>query len=112
MAAMVETPWKLLITPEKMEALIMRKATHMRQLMVFVSFQLSPLELHWVTGYVRIPYGNESALMEAVTTVGPIAVALDVSDAIARHYNGAGAYDTCIQLIIIQWLLPELIERI
>ena len=45
------------------------------------------------TGYVRIPCGNESALLEAVTTVGPIAVAIDASDTTFNHYNGGVYYN-------------------
>ena len=46
-----------------------------------------------VTGYVRIPYGNESALLEAVTTVGPIAVAIDARNDTFQHYSGGVYYN-------------------
>ena len=44
-----------------------------------------------VTGYVRIPFGNESALLEAVTTVGPISVCIDVNSTNFYHYS-SGVY--------------------
>ena len=46
-----------------------------------------------VTGFVRIPYGNESALLEAVTTVGPIAVSIDASNDTFQQYNGGVYYN-------------------
>ncbi len=46
-----------------------------------------------VTGYVRIPYGNESALMEAVTTVGPIAVSIDARNDTFQLYSGGVYYN-------------------
>ena len=46
-----------------------------------------------VTGYVCIPYANESALLEAVTTVGPIAVAIDASRNGFMYYNSGVYYD-------------------
>ena len=46
-----------------------------------------------VTGYVRIPYGNESALLEAVTTVGPIAVSIDASNDTFQLYSGGVYYN-------------------
>ena len=46
-----------------------------------------------VTGYVRIPFGDESALMEAVTKVGPIAVAIDASDTTFHQYSGGVYYN-------------------
>ncbi len=47
-----------------------------------------------VTGYVRIPYSDESALLEAVTTVGPIAVAIDASDTTFQQYSGGVYYNS------------------
>ena len=44
-----------------------------------------------VTGYVRIPYANESALMEAVATVGPVSVLIDASQSSFMHYD-SGVY--------------------
>ena len=46
-----------------------------------------------VTGYVRIPYGNESDLLEAVTTVGPIAVSIDARNDTFQLYNGGVYYN-------------------
>ena len=46
-----------------------------------------------VTGYVRIPYGNESALLEAVTTIGPISVSIDASDTTFHHYSSGVYYN-------------------
>ena len=46
-----------------------------------------------VTGYVHIPCGNESALMEAVTTVGPISVSIDASGIKFAHYNDGIYYN-------------------
>ncbi|GIY44457.1 cathepsin L [Caerostris darwini] len=49
-----------------------------------------------VTGYVEIPSGDEDALLEAVATVGPIAVAIDSSSDSFTTYK-SGIYDepTC-----------------
>ena len=44
-----------------------------------------------VTGYVRIPYANESALMEAVAIVGPVSVSIDASQDSFMHYD-SGVY--------------------
>ena len=46
-----------------------------------------------VTGYVRIPFGDESALIEAITKVGPIAVAIDASDTTFYQYSGGVYYN-------------------
>ena len=46
-----------------------------------------------VTGYVRIPYGNESALLEAVTTIGPVSVSIDASNTTFHLYNGGVYYN-------------------
>ena len=45
-----------------------------------------------VTGYVRIPQ-NESALLEAVTTIGPISVSIDASNTTFHHYDGGVYYN-------------------
>ena len=45
-----------------------------------------------VTGYVKIPQ-NESALLEAVTRVGPISVSIDASNATFHHYSGGVYYN-------------------
>ena len=45
-----------------------------------------------VTGYVKIPQ-NESALLEAVTTIGPISVSIDASNTTFHHYNGGVYYN-------------------
>ena len=43
-----------------------------------------------ITGYVKIPR-NESALLEAVTTVGPVSVSIDASNSTFHHYS-SGVY--------------------
>ena len=46
-----------------------------------------------VTGYVRIPFSNESALLEAVTTVGPISVSIDVNSTTFYQYDSGVYYN-------------------
>ena len=45
-----------------------------------------------VTGYVKIPQ-NESSLLEAVTTVGPISVSIDASNITFHHYSDGVYYN-------------------
>ena len=45
-----------------------------------------------VTGYVKIPQ-NETALLKAVTTIGPISVSIDASNTTFHHYNGGVYYN-------------------
>ena len=45
-----------------------------------------------VTGYVKIPQ-NESALLEAVTNVGPISVSIDASNTTFHHYSDGVYYN-------------------
>ena len=47
-----------------------------------------------VTGYVIIPSGNESALLEAVITIGPISVSIDASHDSFMHYNSGVYYES------------------
>lgn len=46
-----------------------------------------------VTGYVSIPSSDERALMEAVSTVGPISVSIDASKDSFMHYSGGVYYE-------------------
>ena len=46
-----------------------------------------------LTGYTNIPRTNERALMEAVSTVGPISVAIDASKNSFMHYNSGIYYE-------------------
>ena len=54
-----------------------------------------------ITGYVRIPYGDESALLEAVTTVGPIAVAIDASNTTFQQYSSGVYYNSVCYTTIL-----------
>ncbi|KAL3882300.1 hypothetical protein ACJMK2_028661 [Sinanodonta woodiana] len=53
------------------------------------------------TGCVEIAKGNESALQEAVATIGPISVAIDSSHCSFKHYSG-GVYeeDQCNSTVV------------
>ena len=46
-----------------------------------------------VTGYVKIPSGDESSLLEAVTSVGPISVSIDASHDSFHLYNSGVYYE-------------------
>ena len=46
-----------------------------------------------LTGYVRIPSANEYALMQAVSSVGPISVSIDASEQSFMHYSGGIYYE-------------------
>ncbi|KAK9879512.1 hypothetical protein WA026_006582 [Henosepilachna vigintioctopunctata] len=41
-----------------------------------------------IVDYVHIPVGNEKALVEAITTIGPVSVAVDASDDFGFYANG------------------------
>ncbi|GIX82496.1 cathepsin L [Caerostris extrusa] len=53
-----------------------------------------------VTGYVEIPSGDEAALLEAVATVGPIAVAIDSSSDSFTTYNGIYDEPSCSSTLL------------
>nr|AGL33706.1 cathepsin L3 [Sinonovacula constricta] len=50
------------------------------------------LEVAEVTGYVDVKSGDESALQEALATIGPVSIAIDASHQSFQLYSG-GVYD-------------------
>lgn len=49
-----------------------------------------------ITGYKRIPEGDEGKLCEAIATIGPISIAIDAGHESLMHYSSGIYYEpTC-----------------
>ena len=62
------------------------------QMMTCKSYQCSPVLR--CSGYVDISSGNENSLYKAVTSVGPVSVAIDASSYEFQFYSGGVYYDS------------------